>query len=314
MKTVNSGIDKIKFILNPFFLNNHIPHHIRADNALTIHRAGIYIFLAIHAEYCNPCFDYQITIAQALFELMQRKVINFPTDYPVFTFLFVLQHFDYFVLGVSQIEFYFDFPKNKVSIDPDAIENGDVIQFANKDGTPTDTFYSNDYIPGKCDSSWIVYNKRLKHIHDNRIKRNKIENMNVEDRIEGRLNRENCSYLDIHNLAGTYEDIFKKFLPFLAVSFYVHLFPFTTVKGRSNTHYGRLVRKAREGKRQYFNRNRLVKSEKVQKIPENGTARKQMQKMILENYYKDMENAKNVNGMAGNDNKMGEIADLALGE
>jgi hypothetical protein len=243
---------------------------------------------------------------------MQKKVIAFPLDNPALTLMFIANNIDYFILGVSQIEFYFDFPKNKISVDSDAVENGDVIRFIDKDGTPTDTFYSNDHIPGKCDSSWIVYNKRLKHIHDNRIRRGKIENMNVEDRIEGRFNRENCHYLCINNLAGTYEDIFKKFLPFLAVSFYVHLFPFITVKGKSNTHYSRLVRKAREGKRQYFNRNRLAKSGKIAKIPENGTAKKQMQKMILENYYGDVENAKNVNEMAGNDNEMRDMADLAL--
>jgi uncharacterized protein YggU (UPF0235/DUF167 family) len=135
--------------------------------------------------------------------------------------------------------------------------------------------------------------------------------MNIEDRIECRLNRENCPYLCINNLAGNYEEIFRIFLPFLAVSFYVHFYHFIRVKGRSNTHFTRLARKARERKVQYFNRNRLQKSEKVQKIPENGTARKQMQKMILENYYKSVENIENVNGMAKDDDKMGYIVDLA---
>jgi hypothetical protein len=36
-----------------------------------------------------------------------------------------------------------------------------------------------------------------------------------------------------------------------------------------------------------------------------------MQKMILENYYKSVENIENVNGMAKDDDKMGYIVDLA---
>jgi hypothetical protein len=243
---------------------------------------------------------------------MQKKVMAFPLDNPALTLMFIANNIDYFILGVSQIEFYFDFPKNKISLDSDAIENGDVIQFIDKDGDPKDTYYSNDYIPNKRISSWIVYNKRVKYLHDNHIKHEKIENQNIEHRIEARLNRENCPYLDINNLVGTYEDIFKRFKPFLAVLFYDYLYDYVTVKEKSNTYYARLIRKAKEGKTKYYNKNRLRKSEPVKEVPKNGTAKKQMQKMILENYYRDVENAKNVNGMAGNDNEMRDMADLAL--
>jgi hypothetical protein len=303
----DSGIDKIKLILNPFFLNDFEAKHIRPDNALTLHRVGNFVFLNIHAEYCNPLYNYRLTIASAIFELIQKKVIVLPLDNPVLTFMFICNHMEYFIMGISQLEFYFDFPKNKVEIEEDAIINGDIIQFNDKDGKPQECYYTNDYTRYERKSRFCVYNKRKKYLHDNHIKKSEIEKQNIEYRIEARLGRENCAYLNIDNLAGNYETIFKKFQSFLAVLFFTHLYNYITVKGKGNTYYTRLVRKAKEGKVKYYNRDRLKKSEPIETEPENGTARKQMQKMILGNYYRDVENERKATGMVENDGGIGGL-------
>ena len=304
---VNAGIDKVKLILNPLFLAKNFVWHIRPDNALTIHRAGIFTFLAIHAEYFNPFFDYRIQIARAIFELIQNKVILFPMDFPVFTFMFILQNFDFFVLGISQVEFYYDFPKNKVFIDEDAVKNEVIIQYKDKEGNPTDTFYSPDNDKGK--STFCIYNRHNKLIKDNKTKHIEIEKSGIENRIEARLGRENCSYLDINNFTGTFDEIYKRFLPFLSVMYYKFLFNNITVKGKTNTHFTRLTRNAKKGKVQYLNRNRLVKSEKIQEIPETGTGKKQMQKVLLGKYYEGVENTENHIELTQDDKRMTDLLD-----
>jgi hypothetical protein len=276
-----SGIDKIKLILNPVFLNPKMPKHIRSDNALTLHPAGMYTFLAIHAEYCNPMIDYRITISQAIYELMEKEVVLFPHDNCFFTYCFIINNLGYFVFGVSQIEFFFDFPQGKVSANQEAIENGDIKQHK-------DTIYSND---NNSRNNICVYNRRNKLLHDRHISREKIDMMGVEYRIEARLSRENCPYLDLANLSGNYEDIFKRFLPFLAVLFYNHLYSHVEVKGKANTYWTRLVRNAKKGKTRYIDRGKLKKSEPVQEIPKNGTVRRQIQRQLLGNYYEHVENA-----------------------
>jgi len=304
---MNAGIDKIKVILNPMFLAKDFPWHLRADNSLTIHRAGTYTFLAIHVEYFNPFFDYRTQIAYAIFELMEKKVILFPMVNPILTFMFILQNIEYFILGISQVEFYYDFPKNKVFVDKDAVENGDIIQYKDLKGNPTETYYSPDNDKGK--STLCVYNKREKLIKDNRMKHTEIEKMNVENRIEARLGRENCPYLAMDNFSGTFEDIYKRFLPFLGVQYYKFMFDNITVKGKGNTHFTRLVRQAKKGKVQYHNRGRLTKSEPIQELPENGTARKQMQKVILGKYYREVESEEKDSKVGQNDMLLIDLAD-----
>ena len=124
--------------------------------------------LTFHAEYLNPYFDLRSQIVKAIYELIEKNVINFPNDNPVLTFMFINQYIEYFIIHVSQVEFYFDFPKGKVSIDQDAIENGDMKQYKDNNGNLTNTYYSNDNPKGK--DTFCVYNRHDKLIKDNQIK------------------------------------------------------------------------------------------------------------------------------------------------
>jgi len=284
----NSGIDKIKVLLNPLLLNEKQIKNIRPDNSLTLHKTKIFTLLAIHAEYFNFFFDYRTQIAKAIYELIEKKIIDFPNEYPVLTFMFIQQYIEYFIIHVSQVEFYFDFPKGKVFIEQDAVDNGDIKQYKDDDGNLTDTFYTKDNPKGK--DTFCIYNRRGKLIKDNQIKHSEIENFYVERRIEARLDRENCSFLDINNFSGTYEDIFKRFKPFLAVLFYNKLFNHIEVKGKSNINYNRLVREAKKGKKQYVNRGRLKVSEPMEKLPDNKSDIQQCKDSILGKYYDEVEN------------------------
>jgi len=301
---LNSGIDKIKLNLNPIFLNSNIPRHIRADNSLTLHKAGNYTLLSIHAEYFIPFIDYKLQIAKAIHELIEKKIIRFENDYPVFTFMFIFQNLEYFV-GVSQVEFFCDFPKGKVSINPIALTNKDIIQYRDNKGILHETFYSIDFESGK--SIFCVYNKFLKHIHDRHISHKKIAEMNVEYRIEARLTRDNCTYLDLANLTGTYEDIFKRFKPLLAVMYYKYLYGCVEVVGKSNTYFQRLMREVQKEKLKYFNGNRLRKSESIEYIFENDIEKQLRYTELMEKYYQDMNNEKTTILTSMNDIEMMDL-------
>jgi len=116
--------------------------------------------------------------------------------------------------------------------------------------------------------------------------------MNIEYRIEARLTRDNCPYLDLVNLSGTYEDIFIRFKPLLAVLYYRYLYGCVEVIGKSNTYFQRLMREVQKEKLKYFNRNRLRKSESIEYIFENDMEKQLGYTELMEKYYQDMNNEK----------------------
>jgi len=61
-------------------------------------------------------------IAKAIHELIEKKVTRFEYHCPVFTFIFIFQNMEYFVRA-SQVEFFLDFPRGKVSINPITLTN-----------------------------------------------------------------------------------------------------------------------------------------------------------------------------------------------
>ncbi|MDR3142462.1 MAG: hypothetical protein LBU37_12180 [Tannerellaceae bacterium] len=72
------GIDRIGLLLNPlFFDKKNIIKHKDPYNRLTLHPAGQFYVLSIHAEWFNPLLDYQMQIAMAIYELVKEGVINF---------------------------------------------------------------------------------------------------------------------------------------------------------------------------------------------------------------------------------------------
>ena len=303
-----SGIDKIKVILNPFFLNKTISRNIRPDNALTLHKYGIYTYLGIHAEYFNPLLDYKLQISKAIYDLIEKKIILFPMNNPALTMWFAINNLNCFILGISQVEIYFDFPLGKVMINQDAIENGIIKQYKTLDGIPTETYYSSDNSQDR--NIFCIYNKREKLIHDNRTKHKDINESKIGYRIEARLSRENCFFMDIDNLRGTYDEIFKRFLPFLSVLYFRYLYDIITVIGKSNAYFNRMLWNAKKCKVQYNNRGRLVKAKPIQEqMPENGTGRKQMEKVLLEKYHMEVENAQNPIEMIKD---VDSLTDLAL--
>ena len=181
----------------------------------------------------------------------------------------------------------------KVSINEEAIKNGDIKQY---DGDSRNIF--------------CVYNKRDKLFHDRHISKKEIDDSGVGYRIEARLTRENCPYLTLSNLTGTYEDIFKRFQAFLGVKYFTYLFPYIEVKGKANTHYTRLVRCAKKGKTKFFNRGKLMESEPVKEIPKNNEESEAEKGQLLGKYNQYVANAR-ISTDTGKDNdKKGNLVDL----
>jgi hypothetical protein len=119
------GIDKVKVVLNPLFIDNSRlrKRHIDPHNRLTLHREGSLFALSIHAEYFNPLADFYLNVASALYELIKEKIILFP-DNP-YTPLFIYNNISWFVLYIQEIEFYFDFKTKNIAIDDEACMESD---------------------------------------------------------------------------------------------------------------------------------------------------------------------------------------------
>ncbi|GAB1482882.1 hypothetical protein MASR2M78_16980 [Treponema sp.] len=200
------GIDKIKIVLNPLFINPNKRNikHIDPHNRLTLHRAGWFTALAIHAEYFNMVIDYKMNIALAIYDLIKNEIISFPDN--MYTLSFIYKNLDWFVLFVQELEFFFDFRPEDIVIDEDELnpnidgEGKQLIKYRS-------TFYSNDYRSGKRHSILKIYDRETKLKQDRSMKSQDISSHPYKSRLEFRLCRNNCEYLNIDDLEGTYVEI-----------------------------------------------------------------------------------------------------------
>jgi hypothetical protein len=86
-KPILEGIDKIKVILQPYLRDFITNKHFESKNKLTLHAAGYfskkyqhwcnnYYYLAIHAEFIDPELPIHVTVAKAIYELIQADVLQ----------------------------------------------------------------------------------------------------------------------------------------------------------------------------------------------------------------------------------------------
>ena len=159
-------IDKITVVLNPWLINDAMlkRKHIDPYNRLTLHRFGNMVSLAVHWEWIEQSLSVQENIALALCELIKKEYIICP--YNDYTLTFVIGHLHLFVFYVQQIELAFDFRKDDIAIQGDAVKNGDLVQFWDREtNAHTENYYTPDYHYGKRKSVGIIYDKERKDRH-----------------------------------------------------------------------------------------------------------------------------------------------------
>ena len=141
----NSGIDNIKIILAPYIFNRFYfgnTKHIDPHNKLNIQKCGMFYTLSIHIEYMDLMKDFRLIITDAIYDLMFKGSVFY---YVFGNFKnYIYDNLNWFVVGISQAEFYFDLPRKSVNINQDSVENGNLIQY-NENSRGNYSYYSNDY-------------------------------------------------------------------------------------------------------------------------------------------------------------------------
>jgi hypothetical protein len=102
-------------------------------------------------------------------------------------------------------------------------------------------------------------------------------------RLEFRLCRNNCRYMNMLNFMGTYAALFKRLLPYLATLYNAYLKGFITTNGKSNKHFNRIKMKAGTDRVRYTGK-RLRKTEPIpddKKLAKDESERRRMREVIL---------------------------------
>jgi hypothetical protein len=171
-------------------------------------RGGMRRFFIINVqvealELSGNLFDQMLDL---LVKLQREKIINVPnapmdeSDDAIFRYFF--QHIR-LIAKLTALDFFFDFKRN------------DIQKYDFQANYP-ESNYSIDH--KRSMSLWIIYDRMIKLIHDRHIKREIIDRMPYPMRLEMRLRRQNCDYLNLFNIMGSYQDIIFRFRNFIAKS------------------------------------------------------------------------------------------------
>jgi len=334
----NSGIDKIKVILAPYIFNRHYfnnTKHIDPHNELTLHKSGAFYYLSIHIEYMDLLKDFRLIITQAVYDLMFK---NSPCYYLYGNFVnYIYENLNWFVIGISELELYFDVPRKNVSINQEAVDSGKLIQY-NEYGKGKYSYYSSDYKtkevkntnmknPDKNTAKKVVrhsrvhiYDKKEKYMKDNQIKHDEIDKHPFDIRLEFKLSRDNCKFMSLKNLNGNYSKVLSNYTELLATIYNRLIFDNVTVKGKSNGGLAKVARKAKDAGVRYTGK-KLAKTDAISRDAVNGKRDEndRMKHMILEQKFRIGELPENAinriksdKNRADNDENAAKLAQTAL--
>jgi hypothetical protein len=211
------GIDKISIALQPIIVGKKLGKvPIDPKKELTFRYFGCFPVLDIHAERLDLDQDLHSQIASIIYELIEKDFINFPNT-PL-TFAFVHQHLDCFVLFLKEIEFFFDLRPDNISID-EKEDNPEIDDKEKLFYRYENTHYSKDRSKKNRKSKIAIYDRKLRLKETRQKSYKEIEAMSNNMRLEFRLCNSNCKYMDIDNIKGNYNKVFKNYLPYLASSY-----------------------------------------------------------------------------------------------
>lgn len=263
-----SGIDKIKLLLNRDFITPAFQEAVKINNPYTVYpgnnmfcleKRGNYFLIIINQEALNFDLDILVQVNQIILDLVNNGfLMQTPAS--------LLGNGLGYIIHLSEIEFYFDNNKkhfwvltNKCTSNLDQAKENWLFFRYSKDGEITDTFYSNDYIPATSNkaatpSQVSIYDKELRDL--NTIVNKKgithaeqesiIKSHPYKTRLEFRLSRDNCQFLNIQNIQGTYSQVLGKYKELLAVLYNRYCFGNVFYDMRTNPSLDRIVKKAND--------------------------------------------------------------------
>ncbi len=234
-----SGIDKIKILINQSLITEKYIEAVKINNPYTLYpgnnsicleKRGRYYLVILNQEYFNFKMDILAQINNAMVILVQNGFLLMTPEAMTGNALAYIVH-------ITEIEFYFDnerkhlwVPSTKSSVNLDeAKEQWLFFQYCTE-GNQTSTYYSNDYMPttpnkAAIPSTITIYDKELRDLSTIVLKKGQtrdlaesmIRNHPWKTRLEFRLSRDNCSYLALQNLNGSYAQVLRRYKELLAV-------------------------------------------------------------------------------------------------
>jgi len=211
--TPQSGIDTITVWLHPAIINQFYQFHERGNNNQHINlrfskevnpKTNIVYrtnyLLDIQAEAIDPYNDIFGQVLTILVDLTYKGILHYPQlgQYMNDIKGFFYCNFDR-LFALDALDFHFD------------LRNGDMHLLGKPHPACPNTRYSQGY-----PSVLKAYFRNEKLRQKQHISYEDIENMDYPNRIEFSLCRDNCQFLNAYNLTGSYENVFLRYLPFLA--------------------------------------------------------------------------------------------------
>ena len=164
-----------------------------------------FYYCHIQAEVLNPNRNIRTQIKSVVANLYLGHFINFKCM-NANPYLFIFYDFEQ-LIQLSGIDFHFDFEEKQVKF---PVENKPF----------STTLYSTDHKTRK--SLWIVYDRRP-YLHKvNQIKSELIDGMPYPMRVEIRLRKSNCAYINFDNLNGNYYQVLFLYITYIAKSWRKH--------------------------------------------------------------------------------------------
>jgi len=234
--------------------------YLRPDNSLIIKKNYNEYFLEINQEYFDTKKNY---LAQIIFVLNLLVKNGFTNDKSLITRENLC---NYIFRNITNLEFYFDFKKEYVQVqkyvmkqETAKVENA-FFRYSTTQ-TTTNTYYSAK-MKGK--SHICIYDKEEKDKYD-KISREAIQAHPYKTRIEFRLNVNNCNYMNIFNLEGTYNEIFDKYIEYLAVKYNSFIKDKVIINIDGDGKFYKIIEKAKIVNQNRFRNNdgKLIKSAKT---------------------------------------------------
>jgi hypothetical protein len=231
--TPPAGIDTITIWLHPAIIANPQLFHKQCNNNNGInlrfkqeinHRTNELIrtnfIVDIQAEAIDPNNDISFQVISILESLTFNDVLHRPQGIDIFDLKsFFQNNFDR-LFALDGLDFYFD------------LRNDDIRLLGKPNPKCPNIRYSSVY-----PSVLKAYHRSERLKHKRNISYEEIDNMEYPERIEFSLCRGNCEYLNIRNLAGTYDNIFLRYLPFLARKWFNNRHEVVEVNKRNLVNY-----------------------------------------------------------------------------
>jgi hypothetical protein len=202
----SAGIDKVSLWIHPYLIRQYSEFHYRGNNnANVILRHSIYNGYSIdfQSEFFNLDDNFFIKIFDYLIRLSNNGILKSPPnkDIEMVKNSFITL-FNYF-FALDCIEFYFDIRENDLML-------SEALNPRYKESR-----YSDPYSKERK-SILISYDRIERAKKVNRLSHDEIILMPYPWRIEFKLKRRNCEYLNSENIFGSYDTIFQRYLFFLA--------------------------------------------------------------------------------------------------